>query len=319
MEKVDRALESERSDMIIAAWEYAELMKPPILVVRFSGIRLVSEIASIIALVCQFVPALAASNDEFGSLVVSREHMGWPSPESLVRDLRSQDEEVRLKALSLIGVPDKVARPMLTAPRIAMAEQVELRYAALGGDETQQAIVVGLLGTMVYAAVAIPKANAWERIAVLDCWCKYDGAIVDTFIALEPAHALGRHEFVVRASGGGSGTYGQTEVRFRLYRGELKAVMSFVSRIQATLDPPQHLRMERRWFLPGFPVTLPDGSSDSVSVLVESRGEVPTPPILNFFVPDLQVRYSKGITCRAFRWDQLAFEYRPIKVPNLCK
>jgi hypothetical protein len=105
--------------------------QPPMSVMSFREGHWLAEVATIIALLCQMVPAQAASNDEFGSLIVSREHVNWPSPESLVRDLRSHDEGVRMKALSLIGVPEANARPLLTG-KVIVAEQVELRYAALG-------------------------------------------------------------------------------------------------------------------------------------------------------------------------------------------
>ena len=64
----------------------------------FSAFRLLGEVAMAIALVGQIVPARAASSHEVDSPVVSREHANWPSPESLVRDLRSVDEGVSLVA-----------------------------------------------------------------------------------------------------------------------------------------------------------------------------------------------------------------------------
>src|SRR5579863_2742070 len=37
-------------------------------------------------------------------------HVRWPSPESLIRDLRSEDEAVRLKALELLGLSPQQAQ-----------------------------------------------------------------------------------------------------------------------------------------------------------------------------------------------------------------
>jgi hypothetical protein len=257
----------------------------------------------------------------------------------MVRDLRSQNDDVRFKALLLLGVPEKLARipvwshatpSVVTGSEVVKPEQIELRYAALGSDETQQAIVVAqVVGVSAYAAVAASKANGWERIATFDCWCKYDAQdVLDTFVSLIRAPdpialpSVGRFELVLRASGGGTGIYTQDEVHFRLYRGEMKAVMSFVSRVQATLvgnPPPWKLTVERRWFCPSLPVNLPDGRTDVIAVLAESRGETAVPPAVDFLIRELQDRYLKGITCRTYRWNAKGFRYEPVAVPNACK
>ncbi len=85
-----------------------------------------------------------------GYVSVLREHVPWPSPENVVRDLRSSDDEARLKALLLLGLSDGQAHildwsdttPARVIDRhVAMPDQVQLTYAALGEDDTRQAIV----------------------------------------------------------------------------------------------------------------------------------------------------------------------------------
>ena len=292
-------------------------------------------LAALCVLLSQTFPARAAV-EEFGSLVVRREHVKWPSPESVVRDLHSQDEDARFKALVAVGVPEKLARmrlwnrvkqSVITGTKVPKGRQIELRYPALGREETQQAIVVVQIeGSLVYAAVATPKPNGWERIAVFGCWCKYDSqAITDTFVSLDLApdprrgDEIERYELVLRASGGGSGLYRQQEVRFRLYKGEMKAVMSFESRVQSVPPPLRYLRMERRWFNPIVPVRSSGGGGGYVGVLVESRARTRVPPDVYFAIPGLQNLYLKEITCRTFRWNPDRFEYEPVSVPNVCK
>ena len=222
--------------------------------------------------------------------------MKWPSPESVVRDLRSQDEGLRFRALLLIGVPEKLARVPVwsnTTPsavvgsKVSKAEQVELRYAALGRDETQQAIVAAqVVGTYAFAAVAISGAKGWERIAAFSCWCKYDASnVMDTFVSLRgpgpQRNETGRYELVLRASGGGTGLYTQDEAHFRLYRGDMKAVISFVSRREDNpggSPPPWYLTLERRWFDPMISVNVPEGGYKYFAVLVESQGKTVSPP-----------------------------------------
>jgi hypothetical protein len=290
-------------------------------------------------LVALSLPHLAqAASEDFGQLSVTREHIKWPSPASVIRDLRSPDEGVRFNALLLLGVPDKLARislwssttpSVVTGSEVVKPEQIELRYAALGSDETQQAIVaVQIVGSYAFAAVATPKGNGWERIAALNCWCKYDAdGVTDTFVSLALApdfRGAGhqRFELIVRASGGGSGIYGQDEAHFRLYRGELKSVMSFVSRVQSTSQghpPPFSLRIERRWFNSSVLVNVSNGRSEQLAVLAESHAEIAVPHTVYFSIRELQDRFLKGITCRTFRWNQKLFQYEPVSAPNACQ
>src|ERR1700678_4325065 len=106
-----------------------------------------------------------------GSLSSRYDRSTWASPESIVRDLRSDDEGARAKALRLFGYPEA---QMQDVPKPG---QIELRYAALGDDATLQAIVaITVIGVMEYAAVAVPKAKEWERIGTFFCWCKYENS-----------------------------------------------------------------------------------------------------------------------------------------------
>jgi hypothetical protein len=144
----------------------------------------------------------------FGEDTVERVHRAWPPPESVVRDLRSGDEEARHAALLLMGVPEQVARrpvyngatpPVVVGSKVVKADQVELRYAALGGDATEQAVVVVEVGGQSsYAAVVAPKGKGWERIATASCWCKYEEEVVDAFVSLSFGTAAGARAFIGR-------------------------------------------------------------------------------------------------------------------------
>ncbi len=298
--------------------------------VMWNGTRSEALYITTALLIClwQPFPAHAAASEEFGQLYVQHEHLKWPSPASIVNDLRSKDEILRFKALVLLGVPENLARiptmsnatpSVVTGSQVVKPEQIELRYAALGSDETQQAVIAAeVTASYAFAAVAVPKGDGWERIATSSCWCKYDGDdVLDSFVAFarapDPMTGLvGRFELIFRASGGGTGIYDQDEVHFRLYRGDLKAVMSFVSRVSGVsygnVGPP-HLTIERRWFNSNLPIP----------VLVEGSGESANSPTVDLFIGGLQDRYVRHITCKTFRWNLKSFRYEPISGPNPCK
>lgn len=122
--------------------------------------------------------------EDFGYIEVRHDHLQWPTPESIARDLRSKDDNVRLQALRLIGFAEQHAHVAIWAQESAKVigeavvtpDQIELKYAAFGQGATQQAIlaVEATQKQLTFAAVAVPKGQGWERIAVFECWCKYE-------------------------------------------------------------------------------------------------------------------------------------------------
>jgi hypothetical protein len=289
--------------------DYAECMQP---------LRAILFLTVAVLSIALPLSAQAQPNDD--ELNFKRAHIKWPSPSSIVNDLQSPNSDIRLKALLLLGVPETAAHiltwsnnstPVVTGSEVVRPEQIQLRYAALGTNDTQQAIiVVQVLGTYAFAAAGTPGANGWERIAAFGCWCKYDAdSAVDEFVSFVQAPGSPAHyELVVRASGGGTGLYVQNEFHFRLYRRELKSVMSFVRRLQrVSMGPPapSRLTLERRWFAGG--------------VLVEGRSESAMPPGFNFRIRELQERSLRGLICRTFQWNNQNFRYDPVARPDPCE
>ena len=221
-----------------------------------------------------------------GSLSSRYDHSTWASPESIVRDLRSDGEEARAKALRLFGYPEA---QMQDVPK---PDQIELRYAAIGDDKTLLAIVAVTANGMDYAAVSVPRAKGWERIGTFFCWCKYESSPLQ-FVDISLASSSGRvwSELVLRPSGGGTGAYAREEVHFRVHNGAMRKVLSFVS-FQRSCQAPDPCTVEAR--------------SLSGNTLVQSseQFEADSPP--------------KNATCAQYGWDEKAFLYRPLSLPTKC-
>jgi hypothetical protein len=234
---------------------------------------------------------------EFWGLELGHDHAQWPVPESLVADLRSLDDQVRFNALVMLGVPSEAAKNRTP-------DEVELRYASLGTTDEMQAIVAVMTsGNTVYGAVAARKGHEWQRIAHFSCWCKYErGDLLGNFVQIEPA-PFARSELVVHASGGGTGVYAREEVRFRLFRGELRAVLSFVTRFKEC--PPGHpCELTLRWFYPEVWEKTQGG------VLVETHASIPLKaPDMELEIPELQLRSAQAFTCREYKWNENKFLY----------
>lgn len=224
-------------------------------------------------------------------------HAAWTSPESVVRDLRSQDKAVRLKALQLVGIAEN--RDLFADAGLA---EMELRYASLAGGHPKQAIVLVESASYAYAAVAVPSANAWERIGVFECWCKYENTLLDDFVRIDYTDH-GISDLVVRASGGGTGLYEQTEARFALQGDELRKVLSFASRRRDCPVGTDGCFYAHRWFTSGQ--------------LVEATAKFNRELNLDWDFAD--AHGFKSITCTAYKWDAASFTYIPVGGAHPCK
>jgi hypothetical protein len=184
---------------------------------------------------------------------LSSAHVAWPTPETVVRDLRSEERGIRTNALKLLGLPVE------QAIHFDGVDQIDLKYVALGEDSEQQAVLCVQRDSLTYAAVVAPHGSGWERIALFECWCKYDtDNALGRFVQIHPT-ADGRNELVVHDSGGGTGLYEQTESHYRVRHADIRRVLSFESRRRSCPgEGPCEIRV--RWF--------------SDKTLVEARGTI---------------------------------------------
>ena len=271
-------------------------------------------------------------HEEAGYLEARTDVERWPAPETLVERLRSSDPQARLAALGLLGLGDKESHRKIwaqTVPTRVIGEdvitpdKVQLTYAALGSDSTQQAIVAMQSTQMTYAAVAVPTKHAWKRIALFSCWCKYEMAAgedtLDDFVHLSPAPSgpilsPWHFDLVLSASGGGSGIYVKDEAHYRIADGKLRQVVAFVSarRSCPMADPCE---LTKRWF------TLTHFKGQTAGVLVEARGRFPQTvdgSRTEVDIRDLQYRHLRRASCRLYKWNEHAFRYAPVGAFEAC-
>ena len=272
---------------------------------------------------------IAGMAEDFGYLDVTEERVSWPAPETIVHDLLSSDDETRLKALRLLGLADQEAHTtewsggQSSKVAVATPDRVQLTYAALGRDNTRQAVLAISSDQMMYAAVATPNSNGWTRIAVFGCWCKYDIGDLSEFVQVRPSipdaeesfRIQERFELVMHGSGGGSGIYVQNEAHFRVDGGKLRRVLSFVSRTVEcngrTRNPnAEPCTLEKRWFY----------GNESGWVLAAGSGKFSdNHPEVYWSVRELEDRFLQKMTCTKFKWDDQAFQYERVEnTPTTC-
>lgn len=253
-------------------------------------------------------PEGTGAEADLGPLTMDYSHVPWPPPEQLLGDLRATEDEVRGRALALIGVPEK-----LGSNDFGAIDETMLRYATLGDNEALQAIVGVRQGPMVFGAVAAQKGNRWERIAAFSCWCKYEkGDLLREVIRVVPAPGVSE-ELVLRASGGGTGIYSQQETRFRYLRGALQPVFTFVSH-RRTCEPARAFcEVERRWFHVHYWDAVAGG------VLMESHFKIfpsADPGLELNSVRELETAHARNFSCKTYRWDVARVRYVPFAAPT---
>lgn len=224
-------------------------------------------------------------NEDIVQRDMSRVPATWMSPEALVRDLRSEDRAVRTAAQrlqSIVEQPDA-------------ANEIGLQYFSQGAAGKPLAVVRTWYQGYEYAAVAIPTSDGWKRLAVFECWCKYDNEPGFVNIGYSPnAPGLGSPFAVVtvHAVAGGTGAYEQTEALFALRNESLVNILSFARKKRSNQLGMPHTN-ERRWF---------DGSE-----LIEDK-ETST-----------DTRTVKSTTCTPYKWDAVNFKYTPSGPAHPCK
>ena len=232
--------------------------------------------------------------------------VAWPAPDEVLSDLRSQEDQKRLRALTLLGVDQVQQRKV-----VAEVDDAMLRYAQLGDvTNDQQAILTAEIGyDYEYVAIATKKNGSWSRIGATSCWCKYErGDLLANFAHVEYSPATADPELVIHSSGGGTGLYEQSELRYRLRNNKLILVAAFLSRemscpVGAGLTP--HCTLQRRW--------LSDSpQNQNTAVLVEGRATNPysgTRPPIAAWIRDLDGMELHHLTCTGFKWNGNAFRY----------
>lgn len=250
---------------------------------------------------------------DLGSIELNYARVLWPAPESLIKNLRRDDAQTRIRALKQIGVPEDGLAKIDEKP-----SEVQLLYASLGTDDQQQAIVAVRIAPMLFGAVAVAENAVWHRVTSFSCWCKYEaGDLIGDFVHVE-AGPDGGSELVVHASRGGTGVYTQNEARFRYYHDKLRLVISFASRSRIcdpTVPGPTQCHAERRWFYPS------NGSSIPESVLAESRFSFPANslPGVRSEIRDFELSRAKTFSCTVFAWDKEKFVYTESGPSTPCK
>ena len=270
---------------------------------------------------------------EVGNLYSRYDRVPWQSPEAILAGLRSRtDDAIRLKALHLLGAGGEDAYEFrhgvnADSEQVAEPSQSELRYASLGDDDAQDAIVAVQVRNLVLIAVAIPTAHGWERVAAF----KYPGPFLkigDSHGSINGGNLLGtaldvgqfwlrglRYELILTftdlPTNGGRvlpfANYAQLEAHFRMYGGELRRTIAFERRSRLCQEGFKGCVVRRRWFDHGFGYA----STVAGAMLVEAEGVARTPDFDFTFQTDLDERNLRFRSCSTLKLNDETDQYEP--------
>jgi hypothetical protein len=270
---------------------------------------------------------------EAGNLYSRYETTAWQSPEAVFADLRSTSDDVRLKAFNLLGAADKDAYAFMHGKNgdweeVATPWQSELRYAALGDDGIQDAIVAVQVRNLVMIAIAVPRDNKWERVAAFKCMCASNNTR-DSYGSANGSNLLGATVDVGRFQDRGSERYElilsvidfpiegdrvvsfdeyvQHEAHFRLYAGKLRRTIAFERRTHSCSDAQKGCSIQKRWLYHqgfGFAHEIPG------AILVEAEGGA-RPGAANPYDTDMEEQGLKIKSCSMLRFNYQTHRFEP--------
>ena len=240
---------------------------------------------------------------------------GTAAPQSLTRQLSSDDERTRQSALQAIGVPGMyTVRGHVPYPR-----SVQLELAPLSPTGDVDALLTVELEHHIVTAVLMPERSEWKRIATVI----FPTATAD--ISTTPATFLRTQRSVLEPNRyravfharltQANGDFIENEAHLRIFNGRASIVTSFVSDARTCGPAPSNGRngptcqLAIRWLQPDktqppgvhrFDLVTATGNlsgKDSASPLADSR---------NF-----QLAHLRSYTCQPFIFSDATLRYEP--------
>ncbi len=183
--------------------------------------------------------------------------LGVPAPQSLTRQLESDDERARLGALSSLGAPGQY----LTRGHIPFPHSMELDMVQLSTSDELDAVLTVELDQHVVSAILVPEAaGTWRRVATLSFASSFNAGATTPSNFVRPLRSWlepGRYRAVYHATvDGANGDFTENEADLRVINGRAAVVISFVSGARqcdttGQLRPPhQTCEITQRWLEP---------------------------------------------------------------------
>ena len=246
---------------------------------------------------------------------------GVPAPQSLTRQLRSDDERTRAAALSAIGVPNQY----LQRGHVGWPHSIQLEFADLGSTDDLDAMLTVELDQHIVTAILMPDGDNWHRIATVFVADPFDDPRTTpaTFARTSRSEfQQDRYQVVFHAvATDGKGSYTENEAHLRIFSNRAVITMSFISALRdcssATgkhADPAGGCNVVQRWLQPDaadpakhFNLVTATGhmsAHEATDMLGSSR----------FF----ELSHLRSFTCQPFLFSDTALRFEPTAASGPC-
>jgi hypothetical protein len=173
-------------------------------------------------------PPVAVSTG-LGPIQFAAVDYGVPAPQSLTRQMRSDDDRTRAAALSAVGVPGQY----LQHGRAPMPRSIALDFVQLGPDDDLDAILTLEMDQHIVSAILIPDGDNWRRIATVFVADPFSDPTntVSTFVRTDRSLlAHGRYSATFRATAfDGHGSMTENQAQLMVINKRAVITTSFVS------------------------------------------------------------------------------------------
>lgn len=199
---------------------------------------------------------IAPVSSGMGAIQFQQASVGTPAPQTLTRQLSSDDEHTRSGVLSALGAPAQY----LGYGHVPYPHSMQLDLVQLGASDELDALLTIELDQHIVSAVLVPDGDLWRRIATLTFATAFSNASATPSTFVRPLRSWlepGRYRAVFRAAvTDGAGDFTENEVDVRIVNSRAVVVLDFVSGARQC-DPTGQLRpahqsceLIQRWLEP---------------------------------------------------------------------
>lgn len=272
------------------------------------------------------VPIVPVSSG-MGAIQVQQVNYGVPAPQSLMRQLRFDDDLTRTKALSALGVPGQY----LQRGHVPMPRTVRLDMLPLGATDELDALLTVELDQHIVTAVLVPQDGNWRRVATVTFQTPFDDKSTTPSTWLRTARsfvAKDRYRAIFHGSTGSmDGNFIENEAQLRIQNGRANVTISFESLArECSPKPIPGKPTPRSSIRPGCDVRQRWFQSDPADpakkfVLITGSGHM-APRDLESPFADARTMLSaqlRSFTCQPYTYSELSQHYEPSGPNAACR
>lgn len=199
---------------------------------------------------------VAAVSSGMGAIQFQPANFIVPAPQTLTRQLESDDERTRAGALSSLGAPGQY----ITHGHVPFPHSVQLDLVQLGRSDELDALLTVELDQHMVSAVLVPEGENWRRVATVQFATAFSNATATPSTFARPLRSWlepGRYRAVYHASvSNPSGDFTENEADLRIVNNHAVIILDFVSGARqcdasGQIRPPhQTCELIQRWLEP---------------------------------------------------------------------